>query len=454
MLEQINFFYDMILRFISEIPVSEFLYEIAGAFFIVVLLLLFRGIRKRRKVKHRLTREKLSDSESAKEIIHAPDAPLYPSELDIADSYPPSESVLPEADAVKETAPEVAPPEKVQLRKKEPPKKAAPKKETPKKKEAKQEKQKEKEKKITQAAPKKPVSFIERLKNGLSKTRNSLSTRFDAVFSGNRKIDDDLLEEIEEVLITSDIGVPTTMALMERIGKNADQIANADEFKAALKKEMRTLVDFEAPVESMEKPHVVMVVGVNGVGKTTTIGKLAAKYAAEGKKVLLSASDTFRAAAVEQLEIWAQRAGADIVRHKDKSDPAAVAFDSVEAAMARDIDVVIVDTAGRLHTKVNLMEELKKIKRSIGKKIPAAPHEIFLVLDATTGQNAVSQAQLFDEHIDLTGIILTKLDGTAKGGIVLGICHSLKVPIRYIGIGEGIDDLQKFDPALFVDALL
>ena len=295
---------------------------------------------------------------------------------------------------------------------------------------------------------------MERLKNGLSKTRNSLSTRFDAVFSGNRKIDDDLLEEIEEVLITSDIGVPTTMALMERIGKNTDQIANADEFKAALKKEMRTLVDFESPVESMEKPHVVMVVGVNGVGKTTTIGKLAAKYAAEGKKVLLSASDTFRAAAVEQLEIWAQRAGADIVRHKDKSDPAAVAFDSVEAAMARDIDVVIVDTAGRLHTKVNLMEELKKIKRSIGKKIPAAPHEIFLVLDATTGQNAVSQAQLFDEHIDLTGIILTKLDGTAKGGIVLGICHSLKVPIRYIGIGEGIDDLQKFDPALFVDALL
>jgi fused signal recognition particle receptor len=449
MLEQINFFYDMILRFISEIPVSEFLYEIAGAFFIVVLLLVFRGIRKRRKVKRRLTREGLSDSESAKDIIHAPDAPLYPSELDIADSYPPSEPVLPEADAVKETAPEVAPPEKVQLRKKEPPKK-----ETPKKKEAKQEKQKEEEKKITQAAPKKPVSFMERLKNGLSKTRNSLSTRFDAVFSGNRKIDDDLLEEIEEVLITSDIGVPTTMALMERIGKNTDQIANADEFKAALKKEMRTLVDFESPVESMEKPHVVMVVGVNGVGKTTTIGKLAAKYAAEGKKVLLSASDTFRAAAVEQLEIWAQRAGADIVRHKDKSDPAAVAFDSVEAAMARDIDVVIVDTAGRLHTKVNLMEELKKIKRSIGKKIPAAPHEIFLVLDATTGQNAVSQAQLFDEHIDLTGIILTKLDGTAKGGIVLGICHSLKVPIRYIGIGEGIDDLQKFDPALFVDALL
>ena len=454
MLEQINFFYDMILRFISEIPVSEFLYEIAGAFFIVVLLLVFRGIRKRRKVKHRLSREGLSDSESAKDIIHAPDAPLYPSELDIADSYPLSEPVLPEADAVKETAPEVAPPEKVQLRKKEPPKKAAPEKETSKKKEAKKEKQKEKEKKITQAAPKKPVSFMERLKNGLSKTRNSLSTRFDAVFSGNRKIDDDLLEEIEEVLITSDIGVPTTMALMERIGKNADQIANADEFKAALKKEMRTLVDFEAPVESMEKPHVVMVVGVNGVGKTTTIGKLAAKYAAEGKKVLLSASDTFRAAAVEQLEIWAQRAGADIVRHKDKSDPAAVAFDSVEAAMARDIDVVIVDTAGRLHTKVNLMEELKKIKRSIGKKIQAAPHEIFLVLDATTGQNAVSQAQLFDEHIDLTGIILTKLDGTAKGGIVLGICHSLKVPIRYIGIGEGIDDLQKFDPALFVDALL
>jgi fused signal recognition particle receptor len=197
-----------------------------------------------------------------------------------------------------------------------------------------------------------------------------------------------------------------------------------------------------------------MMVGVNGVGKTTTIGKLAARHAAEGKKVLLSASDTFRAAAVEQLQIWAERAGADIVRHRDNADPAAVAFDSVEAALARGIDIVIVDTAGRLQTKVNLMEQLKKIKRSISKNMPDAPHEVLLVLDATTGQNALSQAKLFHEGIGITGIILAKLDGTAKGGIVLGICHSLKIPIRYIGIGEGIEDLQAFDAKLFIDALL
>ncbi|MBC2717518.1 MAG: signal recognition particle-docking protein FtsY [Desulfobacteraceae bacterium] len=298
------------------------------------------------------------------------------------------------------------------------------------------------------------VGFLDRLKSGLSKTRQSLSKRFDSILSESRKINDDVLEEIEEVLITSDIGVPTTMKLMQRIEKNADKISNADEFKAQLKKEMLSLVDIEPPKKTLENPHIIMVVGVNGVGKTTTIGKLAAKYSAQGKKVLLSASDTFRAAAVEQLEIWANRSNADIVKHRDKSDPAAVAFDSIEAAVARDIDVVIVDTAGRMHTKVNLMEELKKIKRSIGKKIPSAPHDTLLVLDATTGQNAVSQAKLFNEHIDITGIVLTKLDGTAKGGIVLCICNSLNVPIRYIGIGEGVDDLQKFDPKLFVDALL
>jgi len=295
---------------------------------------------------------------------------------------------------------------------------------------------------------------MDRLKSGLSKTRQSLSNRFDTILSGNRKIDDDVLEEIEEVLITSDIGVPTTMELMQRIEKKANKISNADEFKSELKKEMLSLVDIKHPEQTFEKPHVIMVVGVNGVGKTTTIGKLSAKYNAQGKKVLLAAADTFRAAAVEQLGIWADRSNADIVKHKDKSDPAAVAFDSVEAAVARNIDVVIVDTAGRLQTKVNLMEELKKIKRSIGKRIPAAPHETLLILDATTGQNAISQAKLFNESTDITGIVLTKLDGTAKGGIVLSICNTLNVPIRYIGIGEGIDDLQKFDPKLFVDALL
>jgi fused signal recognition particle receptor len=305
-----------------------------------------------------------------------------------------------------------------------------------------------------QKKPVKTVGFLDRLKSGLSKTRQSLSNRFDTILSGSRKIDDDVLEEIEEVLITSDIGVPTTMELMQRIGKKANQISNADEFKFQLKKEMLSLVDIKHPAQTMEKPHIIMVVGVNGVGKTTTIGKLAAKYSAQNKKVLLSAADTFRAAAVEQLQIWADRSNADIVKHRDKSDPAAVAYDSVEAAIARDIDVVIVDTAGRLQTKVNLMEELKKIKRSIGKRIPSAPHETLLVLDATTGQNAVSQAKLFNESTDITGIVLTKLDGTAKGGIVLSICNTLNVPIRYIGIGEGIDDLQEFDPKLFVEALL
>jgi fused signal recognition particle receptor len=229
---------------------------------------------------------------------------------------------------------------------------------------------------------------------------------------------------------------------------------SADEFKRQLKAEMLSLVDLAKVEKRSAKPHVIMVVGVNGVGKTTTIGKLAARYSSEGKKVLLSAADTFRAAAADQLDIWAKRANADIVRHKDNSDPAAVAFDSVEAAMARNMDVVIIDTAGRLHTKVNLMEELKKIKRSIGKKIPQAPHETLLVVDATTGQNAVSQAKLFNADTAITGIVLTKLDGTAKGGIVLAICDLLKVPIRYIGVGEGIEDLQEFDARLFVEALL
>ena len=203
----------------------------------------------------------------------------------------------------------------------------------------------------------------------------------------------------------------------------------------------------------VEKPHVVMVVGVNGVGKTTTIGKLAARQSAAGKKVLIAAADTFRAAAIEQLSIWADRANADIVKHRDKADPAAVAYDSLEAAQARGSDVVFIDTAGRLHTKVNLMEEIKPIKRTVTKKIPGAPHEIILVLDATTGQNALSQANLFNEALDITGLVLTKLDGTAKGGIVVGICSSLKIPLKYIGVGEGIDDLQLFDAHDFVEAL-
>lgn len=312
---------------------------------------------------------------------------------------------------------------------------------------------KEKPEKIIKE-PQAAISFFDRLKTGLLKTRQNFSKRFDGILSGNRKIDDDLLEEIEEVLITSDVGVPTTMELINRISQKSSSIKTADEFKSQLKTEMFSFINLPQHEKISTIPHVIMMVGVNGVGKTTTIGKLAAKYVAQGNQVLLSASDTFRAAAVEQLQIWADRAGAEIVRHRDKADPAAVAFDSVEAAIARGTDIVIVDTAGRIQTKINLMEQLKKIKRSISKNLSDAPHEVLLVLDATTGQNAVSQAKLFHEGIGITGIILSKLDGTAKGGIILSICHTLNIPIRYIGIGEGIDDLQEYDPKLFIDALL
>ncbi len=304
------------------------------------------------------------------------------------------------------------------------------------------------------SVPEPKISFLDRLKTGLSKTRQHFSKRIEDVLSGNKRFDENTLEQIEEILITSDVGVPTTMELIARMSKKAHEILNFEDFKAQLKTEMLSFVDFPPQQPITAKPHVILMVGVNGVGKTTTIGKLAAQYTALGKKVLLSASDTFRAAAAEQLQIWADRAGADIVRHRDNADPAAVAYDSMEAAVARGIDVVIVDTAGRLQTKVNLMEQLKKIKRSIAKKISDAPHEVLLVLDATTGQNALSQAKLFHEGIGITGIIVAKLDGTAKGGIILGVCHTLNIPIRYIGIGEGIEDLQEFDAKLFIDALL
>ncbi len=299
-----------------------------------------------------------------------------------------------------------------------------------------------------------PISFFQRLKNGMAKTRDNLSGRLDQIVSGNRKLDDDLLEEIEELLITSDIGVSTSMDIIERLAKKSSDIS-ADTLKQTLKDELLSIMEaYQPETETVSaSPHVIMVVGVNGVGKTTTIGKLAARYTGQGKKVLIAAADTFRAAASEQLTIWAERAGADIVKHKSNSDPAAVAYDSIEAAIARKADVVIVDTAGRLHTKVNLMEELKKIKRTIGKKMPEAPHETLMVLDATTGQNALSQAKLFNEGIEVTGTALTKLDGTAKGGIVISICSTLNIPLKYIGVGEQIDDLQDFDSVTFVDAL-
>ncbi len=301
------------------------------------------------------------------------------------------------------------------------------------------------------------TGFFKRLKQGLTKTREILTTDIDQLFTDNRKVDDNLLEEFEELLISADIGVQTSMSLIESISKKTAKISGPDQLKDALKEEIFSILNTHSPVPSSgkisSKPHVIMVIGVNGVGKTTTIGKLAAKYAREGKKVLIVASDTFRAAAIEQLSIWADRAGAEIVKHRDNADPAAVAYDGIEAAIARGVDVVLVDTAGRLHTKVNLMEELKKIKRTISKKLLDAPHEMLLVLDATTGQNALSQAKLFHDALGVTGIAITKLDGTAKGGIVVSISSSLPIQLKYIGIGEKIDDLREFDPEQFVAAL-
>ncbi len=306
-----------------------------------------------------------------------------------------------------------------------------------------------------QATSKKPSGFFKRLKGGLSKTRKLLSTDINELFAGNRKIDDELLEELEELLITSDIGVQTTMDLIQSISIKPSEISGPDQLKNILREKIQELLNAttKPSQEIVAKPHVIMVIGVNGVGKTTTIGKLAARFSSSGKKVIIVAADTFRAAAIEQLMIWADRAGADIIKHKEMSDPAAVAYDGIQAAVARNADIVLVDTAGRLHTRKNLMEELKKIKRTISKKLPGAPHEILLILDATTGQNALSQAELFNDALDVTGIALTKLDGTAKGGIVVSICNALEIPLNYIGVGEKIEDLQEFDPIEFVNAL-
>ena len=299
----------------------------------------------------------------------------------------------------------------------------------------------------------KKAGYFKRLRNRLSRTRQSFSSGLDRVFVGKKKVDDEVLEELEELLITSDIGVQTTMDLIERLSKA--KVADVSEVKQILKDEILSILGSHEPdpVETQASPHVVLVVGVNGVGKTTTIGKIAASAQASGKKVLIGAADTFRAAAIEQLAIWAERADAEFVKHRANADPAAVAFDAVAAASARGCDIVLIDTAGRLHTKSNLMEELKKIKRTVSKQLEGAPHEILLVLDATTGQNALSQARLFDEALDLTGLALTKLDGTAKGGIVISICSTLNIPLQYIGVGEQIDDLRLFDAEQFVEAL-
>ncbi|MCC6157030.1 MAG: signal recognition particle-docking protein FtsY [Deltaproteobacteria bacterium] len=308
---------------------------------------------------------------------------------------------------------------------------------------------------VVEEAPK--LSLFQRLKQGLAKTAGGLVGKIDAILTGRSKIDEDLYADLEEALITADLGVQTAFSLLENARKLVKErkIEDMDGLRTVLKELILDIMKTEAiPLEtSGAKPFVIMVVGVNGVGKTTTIGKMAAQFTREGKKVIMAAGDTFRAAAIEQLEIWSQRVGCEIIKQASGADPSAVAFDAVQAAVARGADVVLVDTAGRLHTKSNLMEELKKTKRVMGKIVPDAPHETVLVLDSTTGQNAIQQAKTFNEAIDLTGLILTKLDGTSKGGCIVGICDELNVPIRFIGIGEKIDDLRPFDAVEFVDAL-
>ncbi|WP_462318284.1 signal recognition particle-docking protein FtsY [Marinilabilia sp.] len=302
----------------------------------------------------------------------------------------------------------------------------------------------------------------ENLDKGLAKTKESVFKKMTRAVVGKTKVDDDVLDSLEEVLITSDVGVDTTIRIIERIEERVarDRYVNTSELNVILREEIAALLaenesnqvgDFELP--SDKKPYVIMVVGVNGVGKTTTIGKLAHKFKSAGKKVVLGAADTFRAAAIEQLEIWAERVDVPLVKQKMGSDPASVAYDTLSSAISKDADVVIVDTAGRLHNKVNLMNELTKVKKVMQKLVPDAPHEILLILDGSTGQNAFEQAKQFTKATEVSAMAITKLDGTAKGGVVIGVSDQLKVPVKYIGIGEGIEDLQVFNREEFVDSL-
>ncbi len=300
---------------------------------------------------------------------------------------------------------------------------------------------------------------FKRLKNGLTRTKSNLVGRVKSVIGLHVKVDDDLIEGLEQVLIESDVGVGATAKIIEGLKERvkADGVAESDSVLEMLKAEVSEILVSENHRESFfetdARPFVIMVVGVNGTGKTTSIGKLANTFKENGKSVLVAACDTFRAAAIEQLEIWTDRVGCEFVRSTPGADSAAVAFDAVQAAKSRGIDVVIIDTAGRLHTKKNLMEELKKIKRVVAKADQTAPHEILLTIDATTGQNGVQQVKVFDEAINLTGLLLTKLDGTAKGGIVIAIAEEFDVPVRFVGLGEQIDDLDEFSPRDFVEAL-
>lgn len=298
----------------------------------------------------------------------------------------------------------------------------------------------------------------ESLDSGLAKSRTNVFQKLTKVFTGRRRVDEDLMEELEEALITADVGVETTMKILDRLRKRArfEAYAEVEELYTMLREEIAGLFEGNdsGPVKDMASPHVVMVVGVNGVGKTTSIGKLAWRYKQAGKRVLLGAADTFRAAAIDQLTVWSERAGVEIVAQHMGADPAAVAYDTLEAAVARNSEVVIIDTAGRLHNKRGLMEELTKVRRIMDRIVPGAPHEVLLVLDGSTGQNAVEQAKQFTSATDVTGLVLTKLDGTAKGGVVLAISDQLNIPVRYVGIGEKMEDLQDFEMIEFIDSLL
>jgi len=308
-----------------------------------------------------------------------------------------------------------------------------------------------------QDEPKQKQSFFSKLKSGLGKTREALNEKVDSVLKVFKKIDEELYEELEEALIMADVGVETSMYIIEKLRSKVKEKHLTESFE--VKGEIAEIIseilsENDNTIKLETTPSVIMVIGVNGVGKTTSIGKMAAKYISEGKKVILGAADTFRAAAIDQLQIWADRVGADIVKHEEGSDPASVVFDTIAAAKSRKSDIIIIDTAGRLHNKKNLMDELGKISRILERELPGCSREVLLVLDATTGQNAVNQAQVFSESASITGIILTKLDGSAKGGIVLAIAHEHSIPVKLIGVGEGMDDLQSFDSLSFANAMI
>ncbi|MBO5361080.1 MAG: signal recognition particle-docking protein FtsY [Clostridia bacterium] len=299
------------------------------------------------------------------------------------------------------------------------------------------------------------MGIFSKISKGLQKTRISMAGAIDNVLYGVNEITDEMFDDLEEILVMGDVGVTTATEIIDRLRAKVakDNLRNGQQVRKAIKEIVAELLDGGEQMEMITMPSIVLVIGVNGVGKTTTIGKMAAMYKAQGKKVILGAADTFRAAAIDQLQIWAERAGVDIIKHKEGADPAAVVFDTINAGKARNADIIIIDTAGRLHNKKNLMDELAKIYRVIDRELPWSDRESLLVLDATTGQNAVNQAREFKNVAEITGIVLTKLDGTARGGVVLAIKHDLNVPVKFVGVGEQMDDLQPFSPAAFAEGL-